>query len=364
MATCPGEFQRPYVLGAERCSAESPICPSDHPNSQSGDWTAGPYLGWFEGPRVSCQGPGPTYQDHCYANIPTITTLEEKLKCCSGATSADNCDMNYCYVTGSGPGTGLSSDCNTLMSSYCQQPDASGVVNMLTDSNCQILKKSDPTLYNEILKQACTGNNLTTTACQNFCNQKDSNGNNLGYCQQALIDYCKNKQPGTNDQLCACYYPNSFYTSIRDKLSADYNVSPTLLSGLSGPNCVYPPCGSGNNIAPSKGQTCSDVNLTQCIQDVTLSNSGTVTNLNVNQNATGCTTLTKKSGGGTGGGTGGGCLIGQKLQNGVCVPDTTKVPAATPFIQTTAGKVTAGGVGLLLVIGIIFLILMITKSKK
>ena len=93
------------------------------------------------------------YRTKCFkSNYPTDYTA--KINCCSGKTSALDCDINYCRG---------STACQSIMKDYCRG-------DKLSSEECQTWKKDNPNDYDTALVQYCkTENALNDPICRDWC---------------------------------------------------------------------------------------------------------------------------------------------------------------------------------------------------
>jgi hypothetical protein len=127
-----------------------------------------------------------------------------------------------------------------------------------------------PQSCNAVLKKWCsTGDNILDPKCTKYI--KNDNENYF-----KLKTRCASKKPGDEggkwDDICACYYPASFYMGITKSLGAKWDMPPEYANPL--PQCVYPQCklSSINPDPVLKG--CGGVSFTSCIQNLTVDASG------------------------------------------------------------------------------------------
>lgn len=269
-------------------------------------------------------GPGHTgYITECSADCMTGYTQIDR---CGGSNKAcstvcgDTIDPNGCGL-GSGPGRAICarnytsyppSASTALLNSKCciynekdpaliandcppnvwaSSPGCGGVIAeaCLTDINtvirpgCEALAKSDvearKNSYNILMTERCTKtniDNLNDTPCLTWCI------NNPQYCSKSVIlDYCKDKMNEEKyNGLCGCFYPESVYAGVRDKLSKEFSVPSDLFAG--GRQCYFPLCANAA-IEYSSTAPCKDLNLVSCVNNVDIKNDGTIGSVTVAQ---------------------------------------------------------------------------------
>ena len=149
------------------------------------------------------------------------------------------------------------------------------------------------------LKVVCEGENLKEGVCINYCKSKNV------HCDSVLQTYCEGLindgtfsdliKDRTFSNICGCFLPQSYYdnyiTSVEEKI-------PIKLSGDI-KNCYYPQC-TTSEIHPfdwkNGPQNCPSNN--SCINITNVDNSGSVQDVNINQEDSKCQSFIKKKGSG------------------------------------------------------------------
>lgn len=172
------------------------------------------------------------------------------------------CDPRYCNET--------TENCQVTLANWCASGDN------ISDVVCQRIKKSNPTLYNEIQSTYCltnnaSGENFKTTACEDFCEA------NPGQCDRTLRDVCANKSAADSawKGVCSCWYNDTIYNTFYKSLDDLWVVpSGTLYAP---PECGYPDCKSVSYAAYRPDtSTCPATSITSCVQNVTVDATGAV----------------------------------------------------------------------------------------
>ncbi len=175
--------------------------------------------------------------------------------------------------------------CNLLIQNYCSMTgNMSGPVcqSILTDTSDPNF--NGPNILSPVLANYCVGDNLNTSTCWTYCAQKNVN------CDPSIQSYCDSLGSASvadNSRqlnLCACYEDNLTTTQCK-QLQTMYpfaNLSCDL------PQCFNPQCSSAISMKPysvkqNYGGNCPNVN--QCIESVTLTNTGEIGSVNINQSA-------------------------------------------------------------------------------
>lgn len=182
----------------------------------------------------------------------------------------------------------------------------------------------------------CTGSNLTSQFCTDYCltNATDCINDYIGYCLPNSLDmpittsqpcqsfitnyiqnqgplaqidnplevYCKSKYKGFGDlfnstdiidqSICACHMPSQQYTAFEQQLYTSYPNFQHL--GLVD-QCLLPQCASSQYKSVTTTGKC---NLPQCLNIASFNNNGTFNNSNVTVNQTSqCSNITGSSSG-------------------------------------------------------------------
>lgn len=226
----------------------------------------------------------------------------------------------------------------------------------------------DPTrsLYIEKMLQACQGNNITHPACVNLMREDPDNTQIL---RDYLTKFCA-ENVGNADYLnmCACFYPDSFYQRLRKSLAEFYQIPDEYLN-VGGRACIYRPCNESPIKHDYSEQPCDPMSVSVCTQSISLTTDGVLKDAefkqdcNFNRNVT-CATE---------------CIAPKTCVNGACVDKEACVADAQcgTLYECKNGRCTkkAEGmkwyfkflIGLLVtaaVVGLIFGIRKIIKARK
>jgi hypothetical protein len=267
------------------------------------------------------------FKTNYFMNMTPAQISEAKFKCCAGQTEQRFCDPNYCP---------LATNCKPVYFDFCGGDKIS-----TNYQQCQRLKTTDITSYNELVSAYClTGNTDGTrfreAICQDYCQ------NNLTACTPKLLSVCKDKKPNDTSWsgVCGCFYPPSVYSTFNDTITKKWNVPPGTLTDQ--PRCSYPDCVSAAIKPPDDpARVCKPLALTTCLQNVTVDATGAVISggIVVSQNAACASSWSQKGttptpSDGTTPSTpctvDSNCPSGQHCVSGTCVPipsaATTKFP--------------------------------------
>ena len=186
-----------------------------------------------------------------------------------------------------------------------------------------------------ILNKYCQDENLNTPECLNYCK------NNPLICKEKITAFCvdklNKKDPNTSksySELCGCYYPNDIYQNYLKSVEQKFNIPPTSFDNNR--QCYFPECQTAV-VQPKTDYKCPSSNL--CIVNTTLSNTGSIIKGNVDTSIN-CNAPTPAS----------------------QLKPSTKTD--TPFIKTTPGIVTISISGIVVLVGMIFLIKFLISRKK
>ena len=128
-----------------------------------------------------------------------------------------------------------------------------------------------PQCYN-LFAQSCTGDQLLTPQCIKFCSQKGVN------CDAVLQNLAAQKPDllKTNSDVVACFQPQSFYSTFFNSLTSKV---PALAGLPLFPYCSFPACAVPSAVKPfnvKNQNTPPCPNLTTCVSQVTIDNSGSI----------------------------------------------------------------------------------------
>ncbi len=253
-----GEYSWAGTTGS--CAVCS-ICPPRKMERSDGSCDGSGHCGW--------EGTIPQYKRTSYT-APAEECCIRQEKVIGGKT----CDPKYRDGY-------LSNNCNEIFASYCSKKG----LNALTDDKCKSWLNRVGSSGDHVLNNICVGNNLTNSACQNWCSRNpDKCATNFylycsspdmfnegSFCRvkslesgfevdEAVRSFCVNHP---DDEYCACY--NTLNTSGSTAVKKD----PTLQAILARPECYMTKCSSGlayqtknmrNNL---KVQGCPNVNVCQ-----------------------------------------------------------------------------------------------------
>jgi hypothetical protein len=225
----------------------------------------------------SCAGIGNT-RPICkrnYNNYAPVAQNTLESKCCPY-----NSDNPILITNDCPPGASQGSDiCSGVLYDRCTANTDS-----IIGPGCDTLASShDPIIeakYNSLMQQRCTASidNLNESTCTNWCIK------NSDLCDtNVLLGFCKDKM--NQEQyygLCGCFYPQSVYDGVREKLATEFSIPQELLSG--GRQCFFPLCASAK-ISYGSTSSCKDVNLVKCINEVDITNNGTIGTIALSQDA-------------------------------------------------------------------------------
>ena len=189
---------------------------------------------------------------------------DDKVKCCTGEKSAYACPTSFCAKN--------TSNCVNILSEYCRIGN-----NITTEACSKVLKEQDVSVYNEILKKYCKGENLNSQVCKGYCSE------NVNYCRDELKIFCKDKVGKPNyAKICACFYEDKVYNNMSKKLADEWNFPSELNDPR--PQCIYDACKQAD-IVPEG--TCKAINIASCLQNVIVDTAGNtnIGNVYVNQDS-------------------------------------------------------------------------------
>jgi uncharacterized membrane protein YgcG len=264
--SCPSESDSnrenlTWAWSASRCPSVNPDitdCPdgfkgSIGPKEDSNIKNPGTCGNWYSyGNRVKC------YKDLSY------WSQDDKVKCCTGEKSAYACPTSFCAKN--------TSNCVNILSDYCRIGN-----NITTEACSKVLKEQDVSVYNEILKKYCKGENLNSQVCKGYCSE------NVNYCRDELKIFCKDKVGKPNyAKICACFYEDKVYNNMSKKLADEWNFPSELNDPR--PQCIYDACKQAD-IVPEG--TCKAINIASCLQNVIVDTAGNtnIGNVYVNQDS-------------------------------------------------------------------------------
>lgn len=129
--------------------------------------------------------------------------------------------------------------------------------------------ESQRVLYIQNMLQACK-DNITHPACIKLLMQDPDNTQLL---RDYLTDFCSKK---VGDPIwanvCACYYPDSFYQQLRESLARFYQIPEEYLN-VGGRKCIYKPC-TESPIQYDYDEKCDQLNISVCTQSIDVTAAG------------------------------------------------------------------------------------------
>lgn len=286
-------------------------------------------------------------------------TIEGKFDCCTGNSSdSSKCNPDYCSRD--------SINCTNVYANYCK----TGV--NINSIRCERLKTLDPVLYNEGIEKYCItdnsdGSRFKEEGCKSFCKE-------TGKCETKLGEVCLSKNPADNSWkgVCGCYYDEDIYAKFGKTMEEKWKVPEIAFNGKK--QCTFPLCASSFEAYRLKGE-CDPLNITSCLQQVTVDATGAVLNggsvINISQNAKCQTQYIKKTGGGTddttpggGGGTtpggdatnvenGGSCVYNRNCKSDNCTAGKCAAAEEPPPKSNKTLYWVLGIIGAVLLIGLI-----------
>jgi hypothetical protein len=167
---------------------------------------------------------------------------------------------------------------NCLLGTPTSPPNVLGI-------DCHLLwhqgTNIDPTRvqYIQQMLQACQGDNITHPACVKLLMEDPANTQPL---RDNLTQFCSNKVGDpTWANVCACYYPDSFYQQLRESLAQFYQIPEEYLN-VGGRKCIYKPC-TDSPIQYDYGEECDQNNISVCTQSINVTANGTLDNVEFKQ---------------------------------------------------------------------------------
>jgi hypothetical protein len=210
--------------------------------------------------------------------------IENKLECCLGVKN-DNVSCAVCWCPA-----------NDKCAPDCRGKNASGMFRVLdpNDTKCMEWQRTNNTsnrefstkLIETMRKEQCNpsdGNlavlseaysDIKKSGCEKICKDGSCDANIKKYCDN-LTDTDRLKNP-----LCACYQPESFYSTIISTLSeALEDITGLQLIGKH-PRCAYKKCIESDYKPkdPQRRPECNLILLNKCIKNMDVRTDGSVIN--------------------------------------------------------------------------------------
>lgn len=176
-------------------------------------------------------------------------TNSAKLKCCTTNETDTNTCSNWCPAD-----TSPTANCAMFMEGYCN------TIEGIAQPECRTYCAKYPNKCMVSLPAHCSGENLNTTLCTNFCST------NQAFCSNSLTAFCSKPENEKNpvfDKICGCYKSTTYYENLKKEISTASNVP--LASMDSDPRCYDVKCASAS-IQPSYPKSCKNNNIANCIQ--------------------------------------------------------------------------------------------------
>lgn len=140
----------------------------------------------------------------------------------------------------------------------------------------------NPTRQTYIAKmlQACQGANITHPACVNLMREDPDNTQIL---RDYLTQFCsQNVGNPTYSDMCACFYPDSFYQQLRKSLAEFYQIPEEYLN-VGGRKCIYRPCAESPIKYDYAEQDCDPRSISVCTQSIDIATDGRLENVEFKQ---------------------------------------------------------------------------------
>lgn len=249
---------------------------------------------WVNDDIKRCVGPNTAWQvpytwDKLHrakcVKVDAVYSEEGLLNCCFGDNGVqyNNCPPYHCKGTEQGQLT--TDNCGAKIKDFCTKED-----NLQTETTrC----KGTSSIFNQLLPEEwensmdvyCDGDNLKKDVCISWCDA------DISKCKVKLDNYCSDKMGSEEDvNICACFYPPEVYENyknvIREKVELDTG---SVTAGVTidslfrgGPYCFYDKCGTAD--LRDIRETCPDIILSQCIQNVKIGAGGNVTGTDIEVN--------------------------------------------------------------------------------
>jgi hypothetical protein len=133
--------------------------------------------------------------------------------------------------------------------------------------------------YIQQMLQACQGSNVTHPACVKLLMEDPANTQPL---RDHLTQFCSTKVGDpTWANVCACYYPDSFYQQLRESLARFYQIPEEYLN-VGGRKCIYKPC-TDSPIQYDYKEDCDQNNISVCTQSINVTANGALDNVEFKQ---------------------------------------------------------------------------------
>ena len=205
------------------------------------------------------------------------------LKCCFGETDWNNCPPYHCKGTEQGQLT--TENCGALIKDFCTQGDNLQTETTRCKGTSSIFNQLLPEEWENSMNVYCDGDNLKKDTCITWCDA------DISKCKVKLDNYCSDKMGSEEDvNICACFYPPEVYENyknvIREKVELDTG---SVTAGVTidslfrgGPYCYYDKCGTAD--LRDIRETCPDITLSQCIQNVNIGAGGNINDSEIEVN--------------------------------------------------------------------------------
>ena len=125
------------------------------------------------------------------------------------------------------------------------------------------------TYINNML-QACRGSNITHPACVKLLMEDPDNTQPL---RDHLTEFCSTKVGDDAwANVCACFYPESFYQKLRESLAKFYQIPEEYLN-VGGRKCIFKTC-ADSPLQYDYGDDCDQSNIAVCTQSISVTADG------------------------------------------------------------------------------------------
>lgn len=99
-----------------------------------------------------------------------------------------------------------------------------------------------------------------------------------------LRGFCNDKVGSTAwRNVCACFYPDDFYDQLRTTIAKFYDVPDAWIN--QGRQCLFPDCHNSPLKDDPNAPPCEPLNIQQCIQNITITSQGDISNIVIRQDA-------------------------------------------------------------------------------
>lgn len=208
---------------------------------------------------------------------------EGLLKCCFGEANYNDCPPFHCKGTGQDELT--TSNCVAKIKDFCTQGDNLQTEETRCKGTTSIFYALADDEWTNAMAVYCEGDNLKKDACITWCDA------DINRCKVKLDNYCSDKMGSEeHENICACFYPPEVYENyknvIREKVELDTG---SVTAGVTidslfrgGPYCYYDKCGTAD--LRDIRETCPDITLSQCIQNVNIGAGGNINDSEIEVN--------------------------------------------------------------------------------